>query len=395
MSWLCDNCNNFVPTSISRCPYCGYAKPASAMVFSAESVNLNKTPLPGAASASMFTPVSYVPGAASASMFTPVSYVPGAASASMFSPGAASFGSTVPSCRTKAYFMAESDKVTGMCNIPRRELDAIFHRAKFIEDAELSEEQQFTREMFGYDAGTQRKYDALLPGGKAVLGISNFPLNEAYRYSKENGRPYHYAPDQADADQMSRIFETVIREKTFETKKIGIVFRAWTEGIETVSKICNGESIGRYTSTSIRKEYSDTWGIKPQVGTTKPNSKGFFATIIIPANTTSIIPLLLFDDLPSKTAQYEVLLHPEGRLIDTGYNDTAGYRVIVYLGPEKSALFDAPLPDILSLSDSRGTNIKGLIESNAISQPGNPATHGGRKRKTKKNRKNRRKQTKK
>jgi hypothetical protein len=319
---------------------------------------------------------------------------PAAASPFSFgSPGA----STVPSCRTKAYFTAESDRVTALCNIPSRELDAIFHRAKFIEDAELSEEQQFTREMFGYDAGTQRKYDVLFPGGKAVLGISNFPLNEAYRYSKENGRPYHYPPDQADADQMGRIFETVIREKTFETKKIGIVFRAWTEGIETVSKICNNESIGRYTSTSVRKEYSDTWGIKPQVGTMKPNSKGFFATIIIPANTTSIIPLLLFDDLPLKTAQYEVLLHPEGRLIDTGYNDTAGYRVIVYLGPEKSALFDASVSEILSLDDGRGTNIKGLIESDAISQPGNPATHGGRKtRKTKRYKRSKRsKQTKK
>jgi hypothetical protein len=130
----------------------------------------------------------------------------------------------------------------------------------------------------------------------------------------------------------------------------------------------------------------------------KPNSKGFFATIIIPANTTSIIPLLLFDDLPLKTSQYEVLLHPEGRLIDTGYNDTAGYRVIVYLGPEKSALFGASVSEILSLSDGRGTNIKGLIESAAISQPGNPATHGGRKtKKTKKTKKRykRSKQTKK
>lgn len=386
MSWRCEVCSalNKDPNS-TECFDCHSPKPSTPVVSSsfvspAASANPFMFGSP-AASSSFGSPAAYVS-----------SYVPGAASAAMFPAAASSPGaSTVPSCRTKAYFIAESDKVTAVCNIPRRELEAIFHRAKFVEDAELSEEQQFTREMFGYDAGTQRKYDALFPGGKAVLGISNFPLNEAYRYYKENGRPYHYPPDQADADQMGRIFETVIREKTFETKKIGIVFRAWTEGIETVSKICNGESIGRYTSTSVRKEYSDTWGIKPQVGTMKPNSKGFFATIIIPANTTSIIPLLLFNDLPLKTSQYEVLLHPEGRLIDTGYNDTAGYRVIVYLGPEKSALFGAPLPVILSLSDPSGTNVKGLIESHAISQPGNPATHGGRKRKTRRYKRSKRK----
>ena len=55
---------------------------------------------------------------------------------------------------------------------------------------------------------------------------------------------------------------------------------------------------------------------------------------------------------------------------------------MVYLGPEKSALFGAPLTAILALDDGRGTNVKGLIESVAISRPGNSAYHAGRKRKT-------------
>jgi hypothetical protein len=57
-----------------------------------------------------------------------------------------------------------------------------------------------------------------------------------------------------------------------------------------------------------------------------------------------------------------------------------------------SALFSAPL-EAISLHDGRGTNIKGLIESAAISPTGNSAYHAGKTRK--RHKRSKRKQTKK
>jgi len=260
----------------------------------------------------------------------------------------------------------------------------MFNRAKYIEQdiSLLPVDQQFTREMFGYDAGIQGRYDRLPQEGRNVLGVSNFGSNQAYVAHRNDPRiPYDMSSTSGkNAAQMDRIFDQIIRERTFETQQVGIVYRSWTCGVENVSDICN-KSLGRYTSTSVRKEYSDTWGTEPTPGCTKPNDKGFFATIIIPANTRSVIPLLLFDELRAKTAQYEVLLHPDGRFIDTGYSDSTGFRIIVYIGPENAGLFSAPLSEILNLSDPN-SNIKGLIESGAISPPGNEAHFGGKRRKT-------------
>jgi len=304
---------------------------------------------------------------------------------------------SVPSCRTKAYFVAESQKVTGMCRIMPTELQSMFLRAKLTDTNTvlLSEEQPFTREMFGYDAGIRDKYGTLSREEKAVLRKSNFALNQAYLHSKKpEPNPYIDALD--DAVTMDEIFDKIMRDKRFETKNFGIVYRALPEGIENAAVICGG-NLGRFTSTSVRKNYADWWGTKPKFEQTMPNDDAFLVTIIIPPNTTSIIPLLLFGDAETiglnigkpklgdpmelKTKQYEVLLHAEGKLIDTGYSDTTGYRIMVYLGPEHSALFSAPLETILSLDDGKGTNVKGLIESAAISRLGNSAYHAGKTRK--------------
>ena len=427
MSWTCDkcgygqnrlsdlnclNCGNPFTFTFKSGPGASSAARASASfsMFPAASSSFGSPAsgsyVPGAASASMFPPApasTYVPGAAASpsfSSFSSPTYVP-PRSASMFPvPGAASmfpFGSpgaasAPPFCppKDKAYFVAESQKVRGTCRITP-ELEEMFLRAKLIPTDRLllSEEQPFTRDMFGYGARIRDGFDSLTPNQQYVLSVSNFGLNQAYMGKSSD------ADEQAKAAEMGRIFE-VIRDKRFETQKFGIVYRSWSNGIDDSTDVCGGD-LGRYTSTSVRKNYSDWWGTEVP-GSTKPNDDAFFATIIIPPNTTSIIPLLLFGDAVTsgphigkpdrsdpmilKTKQYEVLLHPRGRFIDTGYTDTSGYRIMVYLGPEKSALFGAPLTAILALDDGRGTNVKGLIESVAISRPGNSAYHAGRKRKT-------------
>lgn len=409
MSWLCDNCNNFIPIAEPSCTFCGFKKPPTTSVFGAwlsdPTAPYTSSYVPSAAPAS--TPVTFSPAAstpsyssfssgyvpASSSMFPAASptYVPGSASMFPFgSPGA----SAPPFCppKDKAYFVAESQKVRGTCRITPPELEEMFLRAKLIPTDRLllSEEQPFTRDMFGYGARIRDGFDSFTPNQQYVLSVTNFGLNQAYMGKSSD------ADEQAKAAEMGRIFE-VIRDKRFETQKFGIVYRSWSNGIDDSTDVCGGD-LGRYTSTSVRKNYSDWWGTEVP-GSTKPNDDAFFATIIIPPNTTSVIPLLLFGDAVTsgphigkpdrsdpmilKTKQYEVLLHPKGRFIDTGYTDTSGYRIMVYLGPEHSALFGAPLTAILALDDGRGTNVKGLIESVAISRPGNSAYHAGKKRKTK------------
>jgi len=309
-------------------------------------------------------------------------------------------GAALP-CPTKdkAYFVAESQKVRGTCSITRPELETIFLRAKLtpVDLVLLSEEQPFTREMFGYNAGIRGGIDALTAEEQHVLGEPNFGLNQAYMGKRSSGQ------DQTYAAVMGRIFDKVMRDKRFETQKFGIVYRSWSNGIDDATNVCGGD-LGRYTSTSVRKNYSDWWGTEVP-GSTEPNDDAFFGTIIILPNTTSAIPLLLFgaahssgkpdrmDPMGLKTKQYEVLLHPRGRFIDTGYTDSSGYKIMVYLGPEHSGLFSAPLEAILSLDNGRGTNVKGLIESAAISRPGNSAYHAGKKKTRKRYRSKRTKRT--
>jgi len=405
MSWQCDKCYSQNRLSDLNCLTCGNPFTFTFKSGPGASSAAARSILP--ASSSMFPPFA----SASSSFGSPAayvsSYVPGAASASMFPPATSFFGSfgspgaAVPLCpnKDKAYFVAESKTVYPVCRITPPEREEMFLRAKFtpVNEVLLSKEQPFTREMFGYGARIRDGFDRLSLDEKGVLGKSNFALNDAYM-----GKSSH-APDQVDAAVLGGIFRTIM-DGRFETQKFGIVYRSWSHGINDSTDVCGG-NLGRYTSTSVRKNYSDWWGTEVP-GSATPNDDGFFATIIIPPNTTSVIPLLLFgnadargkpdmsDPMQLKTKQYEVLLHPEGRLIDTGYNDTTGYRVMVYLGPEKSDHFSDSVSEILSLDDGKGTNVKGLIESVAISRTGNPAYHAGRKTKRYK-RSKRSKQTKK
>jgi hypothetical protein len=156
---------------------------------------------------------------------------------------------------------------------------------------------------------------------------------------------------------MEKVFDKVSMSGIFTTTRPAVVYRAFANNVISAKDVC-GMKLNRCTSTTLVKNYADKWGQAKQPITMIRNEKGFFTTIIIPAGTRSIIPLLLFDDLDSKQKQYEVLLSPDGILKDTGFIDSGGSKIVVYLEPEQCAI---PMSEILMM-ELNGTNILGFIQ---------------------------------
>ena len=159
------------------------------------------------------------------------------------------------------------------------------------------------------------------------------------------------------ADTMKGIFDTVNETGIFTTRSHGIVYRSFAKSISSAKNVC-GMPLNRFTSTTVVKNYADKWGQAKDPDTRIRNTEGFFTTIIIPAGTKSIIPLLLFEDLRSKRKQYEVLLSPDGMLQDTGYVDSGGSKIVVYVEPERCM----PMNEILMMKMEDGTNILEFIK---------------------------------
>jgi hypothetical protein len=160
------------------------------------------------------------------------------------------------------------------------------------------------------------------------------------------------------AETMKGIFDTVNETGIFTTRSHGIVYRSFAKSISSAKNVC-GMSLNRFTSTTVVKNYADKWGQAKDPDTRIRNTEGFFTTIIIPAGTKSIIPLLLFDDLPSKRKQYEVLLSPDGMLQDTGYVDSGGSKIVVYVEQGHCGM---PMNEILMMKMEDGTNILEFIK---------------------------------
>ena len=159
------------------------------------------------------------------------------------------------------------------------------------------------------------------------------------------------------AETMKGIFDTVNETGIFTTRNHGIVYRSFAKSISSAKNVC-GMPLNRFTSTTVVKNYADKWGQAKDPDTRIRNTEGFFTTIIIPAGTKSIIPLLLFEDLRSKRKQYEVLLSPDGMLQDTGYVDSGGSKIVVYVEPERCM----PMNEILMMKMEDGTNILEFIK---------------------------------
>ena len=214
----------------------------------------------------------------------------------------------------------------------------------------------FARIMFGYDRGIFDSYSDFTTREAKLLNHPNREYNLEF-FKFRSGNPVNKGNrDFQDAMVMNEIFKKVKETGMFETQRHGIVYRSFAKDVASAKTVCG--TLNRFTSTTLIKNYADKWGTDIDPITGKQNEEGFFSTIIIPAGTRSIIPLLVFPELGSKRRQYEVLLSPDGILKDTGFVDSGGSKILIYLEREYCGI---DMRAILT-TEMRGTNILGFIQ---------------------------------
>ena len=219
----------------------------------------------------------------------------------------------------------------------------------------------FALAMFGYTRDIFSSYhdtfDSAERGARGMLNTPNREYNIAF-FNMKSGVPVDKRSEAVQhAMWMERIFDKVRRTGIFTTRRHSIVYRSFAKQVSSAKAVCE-MPLNRFTSTTLVKRYADRWGQAEDPRTGRPNTEGFFSTIIIPAGTKGIIPLLLFPDLTSKREQYEVLLSPNGLLRDTGFVDSAGSKIVVYLDRERCAM---SINEILMM-EMDGTNVLGYIQ---------------------------------
>jgi hypothetical protein len=245
----------------------------------------------------------------------------------------------------------------------------------------------FALAMFGYKRDILTSYrDTFEDTERGVRGMLNTP-NREYNiafFNMKSGMPVDKrSEDVQHAMWMERIFEKVKRTGVFTTRRHGIVYRSFAKQVSSAKAVCE-MPLNRFTSTTLVKRYADRWGQAEDPRTGRPNTEGFFSTIVIPAGTRGIIPLILFPDLISKREQYEILLSPNGMLRDTGFVDSTGSKIVVYLDRERCGM---SMNEILMM-EMDGTNVLGYIQcvfGDNVTWLG--ATGGRRRTKNKRNKK--------
>ena len=248
---------------------------------------------------------------------------------------------------------------------------------------------KIAKTMFGYTDDIMDRYNELFDerterGARGILNRPNRPYNAKYFEMRSGKRVDEGDPDLVNARQMERTFKKAIDSGIFTTSRHGILYRSFAKNISSAKNVCG--TLNRFTSTTLVKNYADKWGTDIDAVTGEANQEGFFTTIIIPAGTRSIIPLLLFDDLSMKQYQFEVLLSPDGILKDTGFTDSGGSKIVVYLEPEQC---DMPMSEILRMG-IRGTNILGFIQCVFGDQVDYVGPTGGKTRKKRRKHKTKR-----
>jgi hypothetical protein len=248
------------------------------------------------------------------------------------------------------------------CRIPeaeRSELQRLtvidrLTKAEELQQFPLDRMAQFAKAMFGYSDAVFTTFNAFGSDARTMLNHTNLLYNPQIHRIKNGEVVDERSVDVQHARFMARIFEYVTANNSFLTARHGLVYRSFSDGITSAKKIAD-KPLNRFTSTSLVKRYSDRWG--QDAGNGVENTKGFYSTIIIPAGTTELIPLLLFD-LPSKKMQYEVLLSPDGVLRDTGFVDNHGFKIFIYVDSKHSRL---TMEQLLML-EVDGTNVLGFIQ---------------------------------
>jgi len=256
------------------------------------------------------------------------------------------------------------DLSMGRCAVPAEEQRFLESLTTFDERIEFPVQTvaDFALTMFGYTRDIFTSYrgmfDSRERGVGGMLNTPNREYNVEY-FNMKSGRPVDESSESVQhARWMERIFEKVTKSGIFTTRRHGIVYRSFAKQVSSAKAVCE-MSLNRFTSTTLVKRYADTWGQAEDPITRKKNTEGFFSTIIIPIGTKGIIPLILFPDLISKREQYEVLLSPHGMLRDTGFIDSAGSKIVVYLDRERCGM---SMNEILMMPMEDGTNILGFIQ---------------------------------
>jgi hypothetical protein len=218
----------------------------------------------------------------------------------------------------------------------------------------------FAFTMFGYTPTIFRGYDELSSMERdlsVILNEVSCDYNiEMYKIKTKQPVDEKRLAVQ-EAKQMDRIFRIVTDTGMFTTHRHGIVYRSFIKNVPSAKAVC-GMPMNRIISTTLVKMYADKWGQCKDPDTQTRNTEGFYSTIIIPAGTRSIIPSLLLPDLQEKKEQFEVVLSPDGMFKDTGFVDSTGSKIIVYLDPHRC---DMPMDEILMM-EVDGTNILGFIK---------------------------------
>jgi hypothetical protein len=261
--------------------------------------------------------------------------------------------------------MDESKKTK--CSIPEDEIEYLKRLAMMDPEItfETDEVSSFAFKMFGYTGTILHGFNIL----KRIMEIElseeelTLILNEtSCDYNIEMYKiKTHQSVDEKrlavqQAIHLDHIFKIVTEIGMFTTHRHGIVYRSFIQNVSSAKVVC-GTPMNRVISTTLVKMYADEWG-QCKDYKNRRNTKGFFSTIIIPAGTRSIIPSLVLPGLDDKKEQFELVLSPDGMFKDTGFVDSTGFKIFVYLDPH---LCDMPMDEILMM-EADGTNILGLIQ---------------------------------
>lgn len=250
---------------------------------------------------------------------------------------------------------AADEEITPKCNLEN--VEDIQELVKFRDPPAPGNEEEHEADiaertailLYGDPDACQDGFDRFSHQEIDVFGQSNFPINDELLRGVRTER----------VAIMQEVFADIKHTEIFKTRKFGVIFRGWDNTIEKASDFAN-KPLNRFTSTSAERVYVDNWaisnGAELAVGRA-PNPGVFVSTIIILPGTSSIVPLLLCDQFPEKRRQYELLLPPDGILVDTGYADTAGYQIFVYKPPEIEL---RSLNDIYEYEHNE-TNVLGFI----------------------------------
>ena len=246
------------------------------------------------------------------------------------------------------------------CSIPEDEKEYFQHLAIMKPKVKFSMDHvaDFAFIMFGYTPTIFRGYHELSRmEDLAILNEVSCDYNIEMYKIKTKQPIDEKRLSVKEAKQMDHIFRIVTDTGMFTTHRHGIVYRSFIKNVSSAKAVC-GIPLNRVISTTLVKMYADKWAQCKDPGTDRRNEEGFFSTIIIPAGTRSIIPSLVLPDLDEKKEQFEVVLSPDGMFKDTGFVDSTGSKIIVYLDFDRC---DMPMDEIMMM-EADGTNILGFIK---------------------------------